>query len=375
MRRASIAIVVLLACAGGCVGELDGSLGAGGVPGSPGQSDELPGSPGGDFHKCTAVSVAAKPAYRPVDIVFTIDNTPSMHDEIEQLRANLNAFSQKIGESGIDVRIVLNSCLEGQCDHSNWFGICVAPPLGKAGACGAAADDSNPERYLHVNQSIPSHKGLNRTIMTYPSWKTMLRKGSVKHIVSITDDNDEWTAAAFRSALLALDPGLADYKHHGIFSYLSKEDACAISPSEPCCKIAPLGGEGKVIRELVQTTGGVSGDLCLQSFAPVLQHVATSVITGSQIACSWALPDPPLGMDLDTEKINVSWIDGDKMTDLGRASSLQQCSQVKDGWYYDDPSKPMEVRACPQTCKWMQNKSNGRVSIRFGCKVALAAPE
>ena len=372
--HSSMAMVALLVVAGGCGGTLDVDKEVGLEAAGPGGQGSVP-DPSSDFKKCMAVSAAAKPVYRPVDIVFTIDNTPSMHDEIEQLRANLNAFSQKIMSTGIDVRIVLNSCLEGQCDHWNWYGICVGPPLGKACACEAAADDSNPPHYLHVNQSIPSHKGLNRTILTYQSWKSMLRKDSIKHLVSITDDNDEWSAAAFRSALLALDPGLTGYKHHGIYSYLSKEDACAISGSEPCCKIAPPGGEGTVIRELVQMTGGVSGDLCLQNFAPVLDHVATSVITGSRIACSWELPDPPIGMILDTEKINVSFIDSGTVTELGRASSLQHCSQVKDGWYYDDPVNPTEVRACPQTCSWMQDKSDGKVSIRFGCKTELATPD
>lgn len=380
MTRSMSAAVVLLAIFGGCtgvvtVGERTDPGGRAGdegddVSGQVGEGGLL--DPSGDFDKCIAKAVAAQPVYRPADIVFTIDNTPSMHDEIEQLRANLNAFSQKIERSGIDVRIALISCLEGHCSHDNWFGLCVAPPLGKAGACETLADDSNPPRYLHVNEAIESHKGLSNTIATFGQWKSMLREGSIKHLVSISDDNDEWSAAEFRAALVALDPRLVGYQHHAIFSYLSKEDGCAISPSEPCCKIAPPGGEGTVLRELVQASGGVSGDLCLQNFAPVLDHVGASVITGSRIDCSWTLPDPPIGMDLDLDQINVAFLDGEQITEIGRAGSSQQCGQVSNGWYYDDPVNPTEVRACPRTCAWIQDKPDGQVSIRFGCKTKLA---
>lgn len=368
-----VSLLGLTACGPGSLGEGMGSDpgGGGGPIGDPdGKQDSV-------FDQCAAVSVAAKPVYKPVDIVFTIDNTPSMLDEIQQVRANMNEFSKMIMASGIDAHIVLISCLPGECDNDKWHGICLDPPLGVQGGCEGAGpySDTNPPHYLHVSERIPSLKGLGRTVETYHQWKSMIRPDTLKHFVAVSDDNDEWSASSFHSALLALDPGLAGYRYHAIFAYKSKEDACALSGSEPCCTYAAPSGEGAVYRELVAVTGGVSGDLCLQNFAPVFKQLATSVVVGAQTDCAWQLPSPPDGQDLDPTQINVQ-VEADGTTrQLGQVASAADCSAVGEGWYYDHPYQPTRITACPQTCTALQGKAGVKVNILFGCRTKLAAPD
>jgi hypothetical protein len=369
-----VSCVFLCACDGeeGVIGTTDGdAFGTSLYDGGGGGSD-LP------FDKCAAVTETAKNTFSPVDIVFTIDNSPSLLDEINATRANMNKFSKMITDSGLDAHIVLISCLPGDCDNEKFHGICIEPPLGKAGGCaGPTYDDSNPPSYLHVSIKVPSTRGLERTITTHAQWKQMMRPGSTRHVVIVSDDTDEWTAPQFNDALLKADPGFAGYKLHGIFAFKSKEDACAIAKSEPCCTYAAPGGEGVPYKELVKLTGGVSADLCQQSFDPVFNQIATSVIQGAKLSCSWALPAPPAGKELDPNKINVEFVDGSgASTIFGRVNSAADCAKVSgDAWYYDDPAKPTQVLVCPKTCTMIQGQAKAEIRIQFGCKTELAPIE
>lgn len=82
-----------------------------------------------------------------------------------------------------------------------WHGICIDPPVGAAGGCTASpVQDNNPPAYLHVNERIPSLKGLGRTVETFAQWKSMLRPGTTKHFVFISDDNGGGPAALLLEA-------------------------------------------------------------------------------------------------------------------------------------------------------------------------------
>jgi hypothetical protein len=384
----------------GCGGESSlGDEGNGGTSGSGGGSGGTAGSflDGGDgdgsaatagtgggasdatFEGCVATGEIAENTYQPADIIFAVDNSPSMRDEIEWTRQNLNEFSQAIADQGIDPRIVMISCLPGDCDgHPNNHGICVAPPLGAAGGCpdGGPYADNNPPKYLHIDLRIPSQKGLERIIDTYDDWKGILRSTAVTHFVAISDDGEEWTAQAFQDALAALSPPVQDYHFHGIFSSMSKEDACAISDSEPCCEFAAPSGEGVAYQELVDATGGVAGDLCAQDFDPVFQQFAASVIASAQLSCSWMIPQPPAGETLDPNRVNVEFIDGDDQRTLfGRVDSAADCANVENGWYYDNAMQPTEVLVCPQTCNWIQGQAGAKIDIQFGCATEVAPPK
>jgi hypothetical protein len=338
------------------------------------------GGGGGDlpFQSCASVTETAKNTFQPVDIVIIIDNSPSMLDELNATRANMNKFSKTISGSGLDHHIVLISCLPGDCDNDKFHGICIDPPLGKTGGCTAQPPaDTNLPRFMHVSIKVPSTKGLERTISTHGQWKSMMRPGAARHVVIISDDTDEYGAAQFNDALIKLDPGFAGYKFHGIFAFASKEAACAVSKTEPCCTYAAPGGEGVPYKELVKLTGGVQADLCQQSFDPVFGQIATSVIKGAKLSCSWPLPAPPDGKQLDPTKINVEYVDGSgaRMV-FGKVSGAADCSKVKgDAWYYDNEAQPTKVLVCPQTCTKIQGQTQAQMVIHFGCKTEIAPIE
>lgn len=343
--------------------------------GGPG-SDQITHTDGGsfadDFEECVALSETARNTRGPADVIIAIDNTPSMYNEIEEVRANMNRFSSLVEEQELDLHIVIIACYTNDClRQDNWHTICIEPPVGAEGACGQEenTDDSNPPDYLHVNSSVESRKTLESIVDTHAEWGSMIRDNAAKHVVVVSDDDDDWTAEQFNTAFLALDPRFEGYQFHGIFAYLDKEAACDISDSEPCCTFSAPDGEGVIYKELVAMTGGVSGDLCLQDFDPVFSELATAVIDSARLNCEWAIPDPPEDMDLKPGLVNVIYTDGsgDRFM-IGRVESEEHCDQVEHGWYYDDPDEPSFIRICPQTCDWIQGQQGAQIVVEFGCE-------
>ncbi len=365
---------------GGSDGDVDGDSDTDGDGDGDGDTDS------DTFDECASVAEEAHPGMGPVDIIFAIDNSPSLEDEIEEVRVNMNAFSQQIVDAGIDAHIVVISCLPGDCGNSGggdntFYGICIDPPLGAADGCqeetdGGVTDDDNPPLYTHVSIRVPSVKALEWIVEQYPEYQQVLRPGTTKHIVVVSDDTDEWTAEQFTTELLAVDAGFAGFFFHGVFSYYSKEAACLMDPPHACCEYAAPNGEGVPYKQLVEQTGGESGDLCLQDFDPVFAAVATSVIENAQLSCEYEIPPPPEEQTFDKEKVNVEYIDGqDNSTIVGHVDGPEECAEVSHGWYYDDPENPEWIILCPQTCEWIQGNVGSKVYIQFGCETEDAVPE
>ncbi len=369
------AVSIVLSCGGHTSdsGDADDADDADGSnPGTNIEIDDTTGAaanpvdPGTDFEVCTGVSEEPENTLAPADIIFLVDNSPSMRDEILWTRENMNLFSQTIADGGIDHRIVMISCLHDGCDgHPTTNGICIDPPLG-SGDC--ETSDTNLPDYLHIDVRMPSQKLLERAVDTFSEWQAMQRSFALTHIVAISDDSELMSATEFREALAALDPPVNKFVFHGIFSSLSKDDACAISSSEPCCTYAAPDGEGVQYRELVETTGGVAADLCAQDFDPVFMRFAESVIAHSELNCEWAIPVPPDGEVLDPNLVNVEFISGDSSTDFGYVASPDECGDLENAWYYDNPSNPQQVLVCPNTCEYIRAAPVPSLSVTFGCK-------
>ena len=63
-----------------------------------------------EHESCASVSQKAESHRQPVDILFVIDNSTSMTDEIESVRNRINDdFARIISESDVDYRVILIS--------------------------------------------------------------------------------------------------------------------------------------------------------------------------------------------------------------------------------------------------------------------------
>jgi len=313
---------------------------------------------------CAAISETATNQLQPADIIFAIDNSGSMDEEIVFVREQMNRFSQLIIDSGIDVRIILISSAIGmqvpdndldfdEDDQDN--GLCIDAPLGS----GACPDDSLAPHYVHIAEEVSSNDALNLFIDTYPSWRDQLRPNATKTFVVVTDDNAEDapndTAAAFTASVAGLDAMLfAKWSFSGIYCFSDCPEAAEI---------------GAVYAELVAQTGGVGGDLCLQDFAPVFDELAKSVIGASSIDCEWAIPEAPQGQTFEIGRVNVQYTAsgaGAPQT-IFHVPSLNECA-AQGGWFYNDNANPTRLVVCPSSCNLFKDDANARLDVLFGCE-------
>jgi hypothetical protein len=96
----------------------------------------------------------------------------------------------------------------------------------------------------------------------------------------------------------------------------------------------------------------------------------STTIANASAACSWMLPRPPSGMNLDLTAVNVRYTSASGFAaNFGKVASMAECAMVVDGWYFDDEAAPTQIVACPQTCTEIQAGGEGsKVDVLFGCK-------
>ncbi len=321
--------------------------------------------------ECAATEVTATDTttIQPADIIFAIDTSRSMTEEIEFVQTYMNQFSQQIIDSGIDVHVILigtpqpeagaEQPMEQMQQMNGGFGgnvaqgICIDAPLGS----GTCPDDENQPAYVHVTNGVGSNDGLNVILETYPLWQQHLRLEATKSFVIVSDDDaTDSSAAAFTDGLLALDADMfAEWTFNGIFCGMECEASAAI---------------GLVFQELVAQTAGVGGELCEQDFQPVFDRLAEQIITaaGNQIACEWELPAAPAGQTFSVDLVEVTRTTPTAgAVPFTRVGSIDECGL--SSWYFDDPLNPTRILACPETCEAMQNEDGGSIDVSFSCEL------
>jgi hypothetical protein len=331
---------------------------------------------------CRSISAQAMQTYSPVDIVFAVDTSGSMVDEAAQVQANINNFSQQIIDSGIDAHVVMLA--------ANPFlilpGICVPAPLGS----GMCPDDNKLPSYFHYAMPTPpgpieSVDGARKLVELFPIYGSHLRDDVRKYIVIVTDDDSrnnpdssgdagiyDNNPAGFIADYTAVDPMMSDamgnptWKMSGLYAYTMCSNSAQI---------------GQVWEEIINTTGGVSGDICncgignpacAPTFQTVFDQLAEQIIDGSEpIPCQWQIPEPPMGETLDPDLVNVEFLD----IDVGAPETIYHvddaaaCDPVIGGWYYDDNDAPKNIILCPVSCDAVSGAADGsEINLLFGCE-------
>ncbi len=171
-----------------------------------------------DFEECSTVRREATTRETPVDIIFLVDNSASMEEEIQAIRERINRdFAAIIEASGVDYRVIMVSSYR-DLPPPNTF-VCIDPPL-SGRECDLVDEPfvTNGERFFHYNGRVDSLDGWCRLLdsLEQPDewvfnewaddpqlpgslradWKTMfphgireiLREGAFKSIVLVSDD-------------------------------------------------------------------------------------------------------------------------------------------------------------------------------------------
>jgi hypothetical protein len=89
------------------------------------------------------------------------------------------------------------------------------------------------------------------------------------------------------------------------------------------------------------------------------------------VPCAWEIPAPPSGESLDPARVNVELAPpGERSFAVAKVADEAACGGA-EGWFYDDPSAPGSIVACPATCERIEAASDIRVNLLFGCATTL----
>ncbi len=291
---------------------------------------------------CAATEIQASNAAAPVDIIWAVDSSGSMDYENRMVQDNLNRFSTRISASGIDHHVILI----GEADQMN-----VPPPLGGS------------EYFMHIDDKVDSEDALVKLVEHYPTYRTFLREGAVRHFVVVTDDNSQEMSADEFAATVGgfTDPGFPDgFTFHSIVAF-------GTIPYIGCITGARVGG---VYLDLSARTGGVVQSICQTDWGPIFDALEAAIAVVTELPCVYDIPPPPEGEELEPDMVNVVYTAGDgTVTTIPMVPDAGSCGAM--GWHYDNPDFPTQIIVCPDTCILLQSDPTGKVNIAFGCATLI----
>jgi hypothetical protein len=136
-------------------------------------------------------------------------------------------------------------------------------------------------------------------------------------------------------------------------------------------------GEGFAQADVIAAAGGsrralpvLTGHDVIPNFVHAMDEVRAAV------SCAYPLPVPPDGgVDYDKVNLQIAAADGGAMPLLvNSVVSGGDCDPSVGGWFYDDPSKPTRIIACPATCASIAAMEGAAVEVLFGCDRVTSPP-
>jgi hypothetical protein len=344
-----------------------------------------------DQEVCVATS--ARAITPPVDLVFTVDQSGSMADDIANVKANVNRLAAFLDKTNLDYRVVMIAS-HGAPHHSTTdskrFEVCVPPPLG-----GPRCGDPNPPRFRQIDRNVQSWDSLKIILSTYDaadpalSWKASLRPGALEVFVPITDDDSKIQprpgappitcsdaeianvgnrcvpdAKTFDRLLLAKPGGHFGTEAARNYVFYPIVGASAFPSEQTCGRNAVNNGEEYLT--LAKLTRGRWFPICLTDFAPVFDQIAQDIV--ARVACEVTIPPSPNGT-IDHEKVNVSWTTTAGVKRPFVQDSARPCDGGADGWQYAEEKS--KIVLCGQACRDLRADPGARLDVEFGCRTAI----
>lgn len=359
--------LVAFALACGTAKDRPGEFSSGGPPpgssggeGSSGFGSSGFGSSGsGTSGDSNCAATTAKTEKAKVDIIFVIDDSGSMTEEMTQIRTNVNTFSSKIGSIGLDYTVTF-IVRKGTNAAANQ--ICVPAPL-----AGPNCADK-PPTFHHVNEDVQSTDSFERILATYEtSWKNYIRMDATKVFIEVTDDDSDISSASFDKQLLAKQPagmfGTATDRHYIFHSIVSKPFAATVPSTQICSGAA---GPSVPYQEISKLTGGIIEEVCKTDYSGVLDNIAKGIT--DKLGCELSYPASEAA---DPTKLAVTFTPKGKTPEtLTQVTDASKCGTIPNAWYYDNPSKPTKIILCPTTCTNANAQTDGKLEALVGCKTA-----
>jgi hypothetical protein len=290
---------------------------------------------------CGTVTQMAEVKLGPADIVWIIDGSASMLDELVAVQANISAFASSIGAAGIDHHVVMLALDD----------VAATTPLG--------ADTAH---YRFVPALVDSHNALQLLLDQYPSYQPFLRPEAALHFIVVSDDESFLLADDFKTQM----EQVAGKKF--MFHAIASEDVNGFACVGECGLPIVCGGfaPGRQYYALADATGGQKISICISDWSQVFGPLQKAVIESAPLPCDYAIPAPPPGESLDPNRVNLDFSapSAPKKT-FPRAPAQSACAD-QVAWFYDDPAAPTQIRMCPAGCQAISG--GGTIEIKLGCE-------
>jgi hypothetical protein len=337
----------------------DGGGGSGPADSGADGSDSAGGSggSGGSAGACTGASQEVERI--DVDLLFLMDRSVSMGERIpsgqtrwEALRAAVEALAQAPSAANLQAGINFYSISGAandtvDCNATSYAMPAVGiGPLSMTGANMVAAIQSRSPGGL--TPILPAMEGA----ITYAKQWAQAHPERAAAIVLVSDSyptqcsSDPTAVAAAAAAAYAGSPSIRTF-----IIGVGANTAARFNLEN----FARSGGTKTPF--LVE-----DGDLT-QTFVDTILNIAAS-----NLACDFSIPPPPMGMNLNPERVQVIYTPAASGTpeEVPKVNSSGDCaSSVNGGYYFDRPTNPTRIYVCPCTCSRF---GAGRVDVRFGCR-------
>ncbi len=362
MRARALLLVsgLVLAAAVGC-----GSSGSSEFPGGPDDGGggglfggdgggtlggDGAGSTDGNLNACATDHAVATQA--PSYLVFVMDRSDSMADQSKWVScsAALDAFFGDPTTQGLNASLTwLPEVTPGtQSTGSHPTFLCTAssyatPDIPMTALPSATfAPIVNAQKLQFGTPTLPALQGAGQQAQTVSQ-----QQSGAKVIIVLATDGLPYGCTG--NTVASVSAEAQTLAMQGILTYVIGVGSATTNLNT----IAQAGGTGQAF---IVPTGNPT-----QTEQAFLRAIKT--IQGS-LGCSYSIPAPPNGQQIDYSKVNVQFTPGG-----GQPSTLTysaDCSNP-DGWRYDNPNAPTKIELCTQACATAQGDSGAQMNIVFGC--------
>jgi len=263
---------------------------------------------------------------RPVDVIFVIDDSGSMTEELNAISKNINQhFAGVMDDAGLDYRVIIIVKHGPQSIYGNNT-VCVSAPLSTipVGECEklpkGTPPGNNPGKFYHYSYDVQSTDSLCIILNTLNSansyvdefglapfgWIKWLRKSAFKILIEVTDDMADctWypdvslmpkgkktfndynaslggmiTAIEFDKALLKLAPeqfGTKDKRNYAFYSIVGMMEKPEAVDDDTGLSIDPNG----TVTDLFSSGEGIVSDVCSSAVNSGMGYQWLSKMTG-----------------------------------------------------------------------------------------------
>lgn len=282
----------------------------GASPGGEGLPSDIVDARNGEFTQ----KFVAGSAKQPLDLIWIIDNSSSMADNIEAVRSNLVSFMSQLSQSRTDVKMMILSQI---CASNSSSAHCVKVPA------------ELKDKVFTLNESVNSHNALDRLSLGLRKSSDLgkklvpqLRPGSKKVFVVVTDDESDMIERKFMDGMKA-NPDVGSFI---LFGFVGFERGTTKLPNGKVCEITNVG---ETYIDIAERTSGEMMDICAQSWTEHFQKLSTNVVNVAQL--HFPLTDAAKVGEVRKVTVAGRALNSDEFAYMGGAVEIKASVKIEPG--------------------------------------------